>query len=463
MVLFDDLIPLTEKIVDFRLMVEGGALQGEHDIGGAGDSTLTDRLETEEERRIKSDAMDLSRILIDENDLKLEKNSDDEVVLGRGGFGKVTVGRYRNNEVAVKMMRADVDEESMEENLIRFRRECVFMKELKHENIVMLIGAIWNESLICCVMEYVDGGTLEEVLASPRILTWPDARFRYVLGIARGMAYLHNCVFYDSVTKSYTEGVVHRDLKPQNVLLAKSTDAPKIVDFGESRVVTSDLTMTLTGTPFFMAPEVARGERYDSSCDIYSFAMVLVEICQEGTIAELCTQAMPVKNIFSKSRFKILSMLNANKIRPLLSTKGDTPTPSSIRNLVEDCWDADKGKRPTFWEVVGRLQNEVTEEIAKICKGNQVEFRKNFGGEGGDTEALSGINGGEAQRVMKEKMEKVKELQKERKQRASILMVKREEEDRDESRREEEELRRKVTEVRGKLKELEEKLKRCES
>ena len=143
------------------------------------------------------------------------------------------------------------------------------MKELKHENIVMLVGAIWNENLICCVMEYVDGGNLKDRLTTKTDLTWPDSRFRYTIGIARGMAYLHNCVFFDSVTKSYTEGVIHRDLKCQNILLTRSTDSVKIADFGESRVVTSEMTMTLTGTPFFMAHEVARGDRYDSSCDVY--------------------------------------------------------------------------------------------------------------------------------------------------------------------------------------------------
>ena len=122
--LFGNLMEVAEKMVDFRLMIEGasgagGGLGGggEREMGMGGGEELS-----EEELKLQQEVTDLTPVLINENDLRFEKNKEDEVILGKGGFGRVIKGWYRNNEVAVKMMRGDMDTEQMEENLSRFRR-----------------------------------------------------------------------------------------------------------------------------------------------------------------------------------------------------------------------------------------------------------------------------------------------------------------------------------------------------
>ena len=142
-----------------------------------------------EKSLIQEDA-DLSSVLVDPFDLRDKDSvhdfgySQDSKVLGQGGFGKVVLGLYRGHEVAVKQMRTDVDDDQMEENLNHFKQECLFMKELKHENIVMLIGAVWSEDLICCIMEYVNGGSLKDILGERQDLTWPENKLDFCIGIS---------------------------------------------------------------------------------------------------------------------------------------------------------------------------------------------------------------------------------------------------------------------------------------
>ena len=140
---------------------------------------------TAEKSLIEEDA-DLTSVLIDIHDLMIPESTEDNV-LGQGGFGKVLRGKYRGHDVAIKQMRADVEDEELHENLSRFRIECLFMKELKHENIVMLIGAVWSEAVICCVMEYVSGGSLKDVIDQKMNLTWTGEKLDYCIGICRGM------------------------------------------------------------------------------------------------------------------------------------------------------------------------------------------------------------------------------------------------------------------------------------
>ena len=368
--LFTDLIEMAEKSIDFENMIEAAGGEKQYSHADAVD------FEAEEEEIIAEDE-NLRPILLNTNELDFHLNDEEEILLGRGAFGKVVKGSYRNHAVAIKVMRrngGDVDIETeegdIEEDLGRFRQECVFMKELKHENIVMLIGAVWSEELICCVIEYCEGGDLDKVLSGERNLTWEDEKVEYAINISSGMQYLHNCVFFDDKTKSYVEGVVHRDLKPANILLTSSGVA-KISDMGESRVVSTDGNMTIVGTPFFMAPEVALGERYDERCDVFSFGMILAEMCQLGGVEELLKNALrksaPKTRQFSRHR--LLNQLLRKKMRPAFTDTDEqkiTDTPEVIYALMERCWDHDARLRPSFGDILSELSDLKADIVASV-------------------------------------------------------------------------------------------------
>ena len=118
------------------------------------------------------------------------------------------------------------------------------------------------------VMEFLPSGTLKNLTGKP--VEWREA-FRILIPIARGLAYAH------------AEGVVHRDVKPSNILLGKIGE-PKLADFGIARILEGDDGATLTGTgmgvgtPEYMAPEQAQGKTPDGRADVYALGVVLYEL-----------------------------------------------------------------------------------------------------------------------------------------------------------------------------------------
>ncbi len=89
---------------------------------------------------------------------------------------------------------------------------------------------------------------------------------------AAGLLYLH------------TVGIIHRDIKPGNILVGGKKKNAKIADYGISRVATLDATMTIKGTLVYQAPELSRGERYGFAADVFSFALTMYEVCDRVSV-----------------------------------------------------------------------------------------------------------------------------------------------------------------------------------
>ena len=183
------------------------------------------------------------------------------------------------------------------------------------------------------------------------------------------MNYLHGCVFIDSESNSIKEGVVHRDLKPANVLVSDG-GVLKVSDFGESRIVSADGAMTVVGTPFFMAPEVFRGDRYDLKVDVWSFGMCVAFMCEEGEIVDMLGAAEQnssgrtgtASSISTSSKAShLMNRLMRGKLLPSVSDRNDLP--ETIRKIMDQCWNMRSDLRPTFKEVVERLEGECRDEV----------------------------------------------------------------------------------------------------
>jgi serine/threonine-protein kinase len=194
-------------------------------------------------------------------------------VLGRGGMAEVHMGRdvRLGRNVAVKTLRADLASDPTFQ--ARFRREAQSAASLNHPAIVAVYDTgedlLNGTPLPYIVMEYVDGTTLRELLQSGRRLL-PERALEIVAGVLQALEYSHR------------NGIIHRDIKPGNVMLTRSGHV-KVMDFGIARAVADvGATMTATaaviGTAQYLSPEQAKGEHVDARSDIYSTGCLLYEL-----------------------------------------------------------------------------------------------------------------------------------------------------------------------------------------
>ena len=208
-----------------------------------------------------------------------------DALLAKGGMAEVYIGTHTTlqREVAVKVLRNNYDEHP--HALERFQREAMVVGKLRHPNIVQVFDFDMVESHPYLVMEYIKGPSLLKYLNSlhekDRLLDFPHV-IRLMNAMTAALQYAHD------------SGVVHRDIKPGNILLtSRSSDVvlgkplpddfePVLTDFGLVRFIDSTVHTTgsgqIAGTPAYMSPEQARGEITDGRTDIYSLGIVLYEI-----------------------------------------------------------------------------------------------------------------------------------------------------------------------------------------
>src|SRR5215207_7444065 len=206
-----------------------------------------------------------------------------EDLIARGGMAEVYTGTHESfGRVAVKVMRGLLERDS--DQLARFQREAEVIEELRHPNIVqMLEYAVVNESPYL-VMEYIPGPALASYLKKMH-----DNKQRVPIGIvAQILKSMASALDY-----AHLKGIVHRDIKPANVLLRSQSEdielgktlpidvEPILTDFGLVRLLDSTMHTTagsVSGTPAYMSPEQARGEKVDKRTDIYALGIMLYEM-----------------------------------------------------------------------------------------------------------------------------------------------------------------------------------------
>jgi tRNA A-37 threonylcarbamoyl transferase component Bud32 len=190
-----------------------------------------------------------------------------EAKLGSGGMSTVYLARDEtlDRPVAVKVMHREMSEQA--DQLQRFRQEARAVAKLSHPNVVSVIDAGEDGGHPYIVFEYVKGETLKQRVARVGALDTQEA-IAYAIEIARGLGVAH------------ARQMVHRDVKPQNVLIDEEGRA-KLTDFGISRQLEQDgMTATgrVLGTTDYVAPEQAMGQGVDTRSDVYSLGVVLYEM-----------------------------------------------------------------------------------------------------------------------------------------------------------------------------------------
>ncbi|KAF8043099.1 LOW QUALITY PROTEIN: hypothetical protein BT93_A1446 [Corymbia citriodora subsp. variegata] len=218
----------------------------------------------EDKKGIDVPFFDLEVILQATNDFS------DENKLGRGGFGPVYKATFPGGqEIAVKRLLSGSGQ-----GLEEFKTEVVLIAKLQHRNLVRLVGYCVKGDEKMLLYEYMPNKSLDSFIFDRTrcwLLTW-EIRFEIVLGIARGMLYLHQ----DSRLR-----IIHRDLKTSNILLDEEM-TPKISDFGLARIFeakqTEASTQRVIGTYGYMSPKYALDGFFSFKSDVFSFGVVVLEI-----------------------------------------------------------------------------------------------------------------------------------------------------------------------------------------
>jgi eukaryotic-like serine/threonine-protein kinase len=257
--------------------------------------------------------------------------------LASGGMAEVWAAQDLDLErrVALKLIHSTADP-------VRFEREARAAAALSHPSICQLYDYGEADGRPYIVLEYLPGGTLEARLAPGQPLPDEDAE-RIAAEVAAGLAHAH------------ANGLVHRDLKPGNVLFDEE-GAAKITDFGIARIVdASTLTEagTLLGTAAYMSPEQARGERATPASDVYSFGVILFQ---------MLTGRLPFE---ARSPLELAAMHERAEPPPITSIRPDAPP--RLANLATAALAKRPGERPADGSaVVAALRGEPVADATTV-------------------------------------------------------------------------------------------------
>ena len=187
--------------------------------------------------------------------------------LGTGGMGSVYRARDRelDRSVAIKVVRPELAEQS--DILRRFKQELILARQVTHKNVIRIFDLGDDSGIKFITMEYIEGQSLKSMMDERGKMSYPESA-----GIVQQV-----CLALEA---AHTEGVVHRDLKPHNIMVDKLGKIV-VMDFGIARSVSvPGMTMTgaLVGTPEYMSPEQVRGDHVDARSDLFSLGIIYYEL-----------------------------------------------------------------------------------------------------------------------------------------------------------------------------------------
>ncbi|XP_072854792.1 mitogen-activated protein kinase kinase kinase 7 isoform X2 [Pogona vitticeps] len=248
------------------------------------------------------------------------KEIEVEEVVGRGAFGVVCKAKWRGKDVAIKQIESESERKAF---IVELRQ----LSRVNHPNIVKLYGACLNP--VCLVMEYAEGGSLYNVLHGAEPLPYYTAAhaMSWCLQCSQGVAYLHSMK---------PKALIHRDLKPPNLLLVAGGTVLKICDFGTACDIQTHMTNN-KGSAAWMAPEVFEGSNYSEKCDVFSWGIILWEVI---------TRRKPFDEIGGPA-FRIMWAVHNGTRPPLIKN-----LPKPIESLMTRCWSKDPSQRPSMEEIV---------------------------------------------------------------------------------------------------------------
>ncbi|CAM4667069.1 dual specificity testis-specific protein kinase 1 isoform X1 [Lepidochelys kempii] len=284
------------------------------------------RLRPSSYRALRSAVSTLARI----DDFYCEK-------IGAGFFSEVFKVRHRQSgQIMVLKMN------KLMSNRGNMLREVQLMNRLSHPNILRFMGVCVHQGQLHALTEYINGGNLEQLLDSPVPLSWA-VRIRLALDIACGLRYLHS------------KGIFHRDLTSKNCLVKSEDNGYTAVvgDFGLAEKIPTysedaqKEPLAVVGSPYWMAPEVLRGELYNEKADVFAYGIILCE-----TIARVPADPdyLPRTEDFGLDVAAFCNMV------------GDD-CPAAFLQLAFHCCRMEPTARPAFVEITQRLEGILQHQL----------------------------------------------------------------------------------------------------
>ncbi len=264
-------------------------------------------------------------------------------LLGQGGMGAVY--KARDTElgrlVALKLIRADLA--SNPGILLRFKQELILAREVTHRNVIRIFDLGQAKGFKFITMEFVEGRDLRAVLRERGKLP-PDETVRIIAQVCRALESAH------------AAGVVHRDLKPQNIML-DAKDRVYVMDFGIAHSLeTPGMTQTgvLMGTPEYMSPEQAKGIKVDARSDLFALGIIFYE---------MLTGISPYK-----ADTALATLLKRTQERPPPLAEVDPAIPKAISDVVMKCLEIDRDLRfSSAREILEDLGQEMPTSVRTVA------------------------------------------------------------------------------------------------
>ncbi|KAI3796910.1 hypothetical protein L1987_39597 [Smallanthus sonchifolius] len=313
-------------------------------------------------------------------------NFSDENFIGRGGFGKVYIGKLnkygQQNTVAVKRL----DHSRPGQGEREFLMEIIMLSSYKHKNLISLVGFCQESGENILVYEYAKHESLKRYIADDK-LSWMQ-RLKISLGAARGFNYLHNDV-------GPQHRVLHGDIKSSNILLDENWEA-KIFDFGSSKIdhsnddtTYSNSTIVAAGTFGYIDPQYFKYGILTKESDVYSFGVVLFEI--------LCGRLALVHTYKDERRFLpslAKQYYEQNRLHEIIlpSIKNEIEEDSSdvFSMVAYQCLKEKRSERPTMAWIVEKLEEALEQQHHRYRLEDILSATNNFSDENLITEDALG-------------------------------------------------------------------------
>ncbi|NXP74185.1 TESK1 kinase, partial [Ramphastos sulfuratus] len=309
-------------------------------------------------RALRSAVSSLSRI----EDFYCEK-------IGAGFFSEVFKVRHRQSgQIMVLKMN------KLESNRGNMLREVQLMNRLSHPNILRFMGACVHQGQLHALVEYINGGNLEELLDSSVPLPW-SLRVKLALDIAYGLCYLHS------------SDIFHRDLTSKNCLVRRETNGYTAVvgDFGLAEKIPVCRSvgsinhkdpLPVVGSPYWMAPEVLRAEFYNETADVFSYGIILCE-----TIARIPADPdyMPRTEDYGLDVTAFCEMV-------------ETSCPTAFLALAFNCCNMEPTSRPSFVEITRCLEDVLRQQRCTEEARTTLSDAEESPLSPGTTDTISGIH-----------------------------------------------------------------------